>query len=44
MINHHCGRNQLSSIQKEGEDILKDGIYDMTLEDERKVKDLYVDQ
>jgi Peptidase S46 len=44
MTNHHCGRDRLTSIQKEGEDLLKDGFYASQLADERKVKNLYVDQ
>ncbi|MCB9257985.1 MAG: S46 family peptidase [Ignavibacteriales bacterium] len=44
MTNHHCGRNQLSEIQNEGEDLLKDGFYAESLEDERKVEGLFVDQ
>lgn len=44
MTNHHCGRNQLSSIQKEGENLLKNGFYAETLDDERKVDGLFVDQ
>ena len=44
MTNHHCGRGQLSGIQKEGEDLLKDGFYAATLEEERKVPNLFVDQ
>ncbi|VAX19175.1 hypothetical protein MNBD_IGNAVI01-797, partial [hydrothermal vent metagenome] len=44
MTNHHCGRNQLTSIQDEGENWLKDGFYAEDLEDERPVPNLYVDQ
>jgi len=44
MTNHHCGRDQLYTIQKKGEDLLKNGFYAKTLEEERKLKDLYVDQ
>ncbi len=44
MTNHHCGRNQLGNIQKEGENLLQDGFYAATLQDERKVPDLYADQ
>lgn len=44
MTNHHCGRNKLSSIQDEGENLLKDGFYAEELEDERLVPNLYVDQ
>lgn len=44
MTNHHCIRGRLSRVQKEGEDIFKNGYYAKTLEDERKFPDLYVDQ
>jgi hypothetical protein len=44
MTNHHCGRNRLSSVQKDGEEILKNGFYAHNLEDERRIKNLYVDQ
>ncbi len=44
MTNHHCGRGQLSSLQDEGENWLRDGFYAKTLEDERFVPNLFVDQ
>ncbi len=44
MTNHHCGRNKLREIQKENENLLRDGFYAPALEDERKVPGLYVDQ
>jgi hypothetical protein len=44
MTNHHCGRGQLTSLQDEGENWLRDGFYAETLEDERLVPNLYVDQ
>ncbi len=44
MTNHHCARNRLASIQKEGENLLKDGFYAKTLEEERKLENLFVDQ
>jgi hypothetical protein len=44
MTNHHCGRGALSSVQEEGENILRDGFYAETLEDERKMPNHYVDQ
>ncbi|MEE9432533.1 MAG: S46 family peptidase [Melioribacteraceae bacterium] len=44
MTNHHCGRGQLGGLQKEGEELLKDGFYASTLEEERKVQNLFVDQ
>ena len=44
MTNHHCARNGLLTVQKEGEDLFKTGFYAETLEDERKIEGLYVDQ
>ncbi|MBU1099240.1 MAG: S46 family peptidase [Bacteroidetes bacterium] len=44
MTNHHCGRGQLSDVQKEGENLLRDGYIANTLEDERKIPGLFVDQ
>ncbi len=44
MTNHHCGRNELNTVQQEGENILKDGFYAKSLADERKIENLYVDQ
>lgn len=44
MTNHHCGRGAFPSLQKEGEDMLKDGFYAESLEEERIVPGLYVDQ
>ncbi|MFC2084560.1 S46 family peptidase [Bacteroidota bacterium] len=44
MTNHHCGRGQLSGIQKEDENILRDGFYAENIQDERKIPALYVDQ
>ena len=44
MTNHHCGRGQLASLQDKGENWLRDGFYAKSLEDERKVPNLFVDQ
>jgi len=44
MTNHHCGRGQLTSMQDEGENWLRDGFYAETLDDERLVPNLFVDQ
>ncbi len=44
MTNHHCGRDAVSSVQLEGEDLHANGFYAETIDKERKVKDLYVDQ
>lgn len=44
MTNHHCGRESITEVTKEGEDLHSDGFIAATLEDERKVPGLYVDQ
>ena len=44
MTNHHCGRGDFPEIQKDGEDLLRDGFYAKTLEEERYVPGLFVDQ
>ncbi len=44
MTNHHCGRGNLKLVQEEGENLLRDGFYAESLEHERKIPGLYVDQ
>ena len=44
MTNHHCVRGILSSVQKEDENILKDGFFAEDLNDERTVPKLKVEQ
>ncbi|MBN1633531.1 MAG: S46 family peptidase [Ignavibacteria bacterium] len=44
MTNHHCGRDAVSSAQKEGEDLHESGFYAETIEQERRIDKLYVDQ
>ena len=44
MTNHHCVDGVLESVQKEGENIPKNGFFAATLEDERKIPNLFVDQ
>ncbi|MDR3628469.1 MAG: S46 family peptidase [Ignavibacteriaceae bacterium] len=44
MTNHHCGRESVEQVTKPGEDLYNNGFYAATLEDERPVKGLYVDQ
>ncbi len=44
MTNHHCARGTLASIQKEGEDLLTTGFFAETLEDERKIPNVYFEQ
>ncbi|MBR9975233.1 MAG: S46 family peptidase [Bacteroidetes bacterium] len=44
MTNHHCARGTFASVQKEGENLLKTGFFAETLEDERKIPDVYFEQ
>lgn len=44
MTNHHCSRDVALQVQKQGENFMKDGFYAKSLEDERKIDGLYVDQ
>jgi hypothetical protein len=44
MTNHHCVRGRLSELNEEGEDLLGNGFFAESLEDERVMEDLFVDQ
>lgn len=44
MTNHHCVDGMLESVQKEGENIPKNGFFAASLADERKIPNLFVDQ
>lgn len=44
MTNHHCVRDQITQIGREGERTLDDGFYAVTLSDERMIEDYYLDQ
>lgn len=44
MTNHHCSRDVVTALQKEGENFDKQGFYANTLEDERKAEGLFVEQ
>jgi len=44
MTNHHCARGSLDAVNRPGENLPDDGFYAPTLEDERRVPNLYVDQ
>ncbi|HEX3007136.1 MAG TPA: S46 family peptidase [Bacteroidales bacterium] len=44
MTNHHCARASGFEVQRPGENFNENGFYAQKLADERKVKDLYVDQ
>jgi hypothetical protein len=44
MTNHHCGRGSVARVTREGETLLDDGFMATSLEEERPVPGLYVDQ
>ncbi len=44
MTNHHCSRDVVVALQKEGENFDKQGFYANTLGDERKADKLFVEQ
>jgi hypothetical protein len=44
MTNHHCARQSITQVAKEGEDLHETGFIAKTLQDERPVPGLYVDQ
>ena len=44
MTNHHCSRDVVADLQKEGENFDKQGFYAATLADERKADGLFVEQ
>lgn len=43
MTNHHCARDAISSVGRNGESLLEQGFYADSLEQERPVSDLHVD-
>lgn len=44
MTNHHCALGALDIANREGEDLHESGFYAPTLEEERKIRGLFVDQ
>lgn len=44
MTNHHCARQSVTQVTQEGEDLNASGFIAQTLQDERPVPGLYVDQ
>ncbi len=44
MTNHHCSRDVVTALQKPGEELMKNGFYAPTLEEERKADGLFVEQ
>jgi hypothetical protein len=44
MTNHHCARESVEAVSKQGEHLVEQGYWAPTMADERKVASLYVDQ
>jgi len=44
MTNHHCARESVGKVNKEGEDLHENGFIAATIEEERKVPGLFVSQ
>lgn len=44
LTNHHCGRGPASQVRKPGENILDNGFYARSLDEERKPDGFYADQ
>lgn len=44
LTNHHCGRSHATSVSREGENILDNGYYAESLQEERQVDGLWADQ
>jgi hypothetical protein len=44
LTNHHCSQSVAPSVQREGEDFAGEGFVAKSMADERKIKDLFVDQ
>ncbi|MCF6240860.1 MAG: S46 family peptidase [Bacteroidales bacterium] len=44
MTNHHCVRGRLKDIEKEDESLMRNGFYAKSLDEERKIPGMFVDQ
>ncbi|HSG47318.1 MAG TPA: S46 family peptidase [Longimicrobiales bacterium] len=44
VTNHHCARGAISSVSREGENLLDNGFYARTLDEERRIPRYYADQ
>jgi len=44
MTNHHCARESIEQVSRDGEDLVADGFYAATLEEERPISDYWADQ
>lgn len=44
MTNYHCAEGVVRRVQKEGEDLINNGFFAKTMEEERKIPNYYTDQ
>jgi hypothetical protein len=44
MTNHHCARGSIQQVSRDDEDLVADGFYAATLEEERPIEDYWADQ
>lgn len=44
VTNHHCVRGAVTRVTREGEDLLDDGFFALSLDEERRIPDYWVDQ
>ena len=44
MTNHHCARDHLAAVARDGENLLEDGFYARTAAEERAIEDFEADQ
>ena len=44
LTNHHCARESVTGVTRADENLLEDGFYATSLEEERRVPDLFVEQ
>ena len=44
MTNHHCARESIEQVSREDEDLVADGFYAASLEEERPIQEYWADQ
>ncbi len=44
MTNHHCARESIEQVSRDDEDLVADGFYAQSLDEERPIQDYYADQ
>ncbi len=44
LTNHHCARTSVTAVERTGENLLDDGFYAATLDEERKAEEMHADQ